>query len=314
MVIRRAYKRVKVNCVEQSALTAIAQVQKSAILGLDVAKGEIVACLRWKNGEFERPWSVINPSEIKLLVELSLSLIGAGLDLKVAMESTGTYGDAVRYALTAVKIPVLRVSGKSVSDYKEIFDGVPSQHDGKDAAMIAELCSLGKATDWPFTMASEFQAEVSLVVRRMDSFNGEFVQWQGRLEGVLARSWPELGSQLKPRNITTMKLLLEYGSPSAVGKCEDVAAKLLAWGRGKLTEARIESIIGSAQSTAGIPMNIQEVKWLQEICQRALNAKREVEHCEKQLKKQFGNDSFWSSYVETVGAGTLGAILTSVWA
>ena len=31
---------------------------------------------------------------------------------------------------------------KTVSDYSEIFDGVPSQHDGKDAAMIAELVAI----------------------------------------------------------------------------------------------------------------------------------------------------------------------------
>jgi len=38
-------------------------------------------------------------------------------------------------------IRVQRVSGKAVSDYHEIFDGVPSQHDGKDAAMLLNLLS-----------------------------------------------------------------------------------------------------------------------------------------------------------------------------
>ncbi len=36
-------------------------------------------------------------------------------------------------ALTAAKIRVVRISGKHVADYSEIFDGVPSKHDGKDA-------------------------------------------------------------------------------------------------------------------------------------------------------------------------------------
>jgi transposase len=167
MVVRRAYKRVKVNSVERANLAAIAKVEKAVVLGLDVAKGEIVASLRWHSEVFERPWSVANPSEIKTLVDLCSILVAAGLDLKVAMESTGTYGDSVRYAMTAAKIQVLRVSGKNVCDYKEIFDGVSSQHDGKDAAMIAELCSLGKATEWPFALATEFMAEVSLLVRRV---------------------------------------------------------------------------------------------------------------------------------------------------
>ncbi len=67
-------------------------------------------------------------------------------DLCVGMESTGTYGEAVRRALTVAGLTVQRISGKAASDYKEIFDGVPSQHDGKDAAIIAELAAYGKGT------------------------------------------------------------------------------------------------------------------------------------------------------------------------
>ncbi len=43
-------------------------------VGLDVAKREIVACLRWGEDDFERPWSVGNPSEIGELVQLLASL------------------------------------------------------------------------------------------------------------------------------------------------------------------------------------------------------------------------------------------------
>ena len=34
-------------------------------------------------------------------------------------------------------IAVVRVSPKAAHDYAEVFDGVPSQHDGKDAAVVA---------------------------------------------------------------------------------------------------------------------------------------------------------------------------------
>ena len=192
MVSRRAYKRVKVNSIDLVSLAAVAKAEKSAVLGLDIAKGEIVACARWHSGGFERPWSIENPMEIGDLVKIFQTLIHGGLDLKVAMESTGTYGDAVRLALTNAKIAVFRVSGKGVSDYKEIFDGVPSQHDGKDAAMIAELCSMGKGTSWPYELASDFMAEVSFQVQRMDAFQSEYVQWHGRLEAQITRFWPEL--------------------------------------------------------------------------------------------------------------------------
>ena len=64
--------------------------------------------------------------------------------LVIGLESTGTYSESVRYAMTQHSLNIHRLSGKGVADYKEIFDGVPSQHDGKDAAMIAELASFGK--------------------------------------------------------------------------------------------------------------------------------------------------------------------------
>jgi hypothetical protein len=61
MVSRRAYKRVKVNSLDRVSLASVAKTEKSAVLGLDIAKSEIVACMRWHSGEFERPWSIANP-------------------------------------------------------------------------------------------------------------------------------------------------------------------------------------------------------------------------------------------------------------
>lgn len=81
-----------------------------------------------------------NPSEIPLLVGLLRSLAEQGA-LKVAMEPTGTYGDPLRAELGRQGLPLHRVGGKAAHDYAEIFDGVPSQHDGKDAAAVAELAA-----------------------------------------------------------------------------------------------------------------------------------------------------------------------------
>ena len=67
----------------------------------------------------------------------------------MALEPSGTYGDPLRQALSDAGIAVVRVSPKAAHDYAEVFDGVPSQHDGKDAAVVAELAALGKSTPWP---------------------------------------------------------------------------------------------------------------------------------------------------------------------
>ena len=312
MVSRRAYKRVKVNSLDIKELVTVAKTEKSAVLGLDVAKAEIVACLRWQSEDFERPWSVSNPCGIDELVKLLTQLISHGLELKVALESTGTYGDAVRLKLTNAKIPVFRVSGKAVRDYREIFDGVPSQHDGKDAAMIAELCALSKGVLWPYVQPPEFMAEVAFHVRRMDAFQSELVQWYGRLESQLARFWPELGQLVKLNRKTVLKLLIQYGSPSAIAKSDNALEQVLAWSRGQLSVAKAESILQSARTTAGIPMTNQDQQWLQETSQRLLDAKTRAKACEIKLRKELEKDVFWSKYVDAVSAGTLSVILSTV--
>ncbi len=157
MRIKRAYRRTDVKKIEAEELRerAIRLGGAGTTVGLDIGKDEIVVCIRWPNAEFERPWKVANTAQIGLLIERLLLLDEVCDSLTVGMESTGTYGEAVRFALTDQGLEVHRVSGKATSDYQEIFDGVPSQHDGKDAAIVAELCAFGKGTSWPFVSDSE---------------------------------------------------------------------------------------------------------------------------------------------------------------
>ena len=63
--------------------------------------------------------------------------LAVGRRVRVALEPSGTYGDALRQALDDAGLEALRVSPKAAHDYAEIFDGTPSQHDGKDAAVVA---------------------------------------------------------------------------------------------------------------------------------------------------------------------------------
>ncbi len=143
---RRAYGAARVNDVDVAKVVHGPD-GLAVVVGVDVGKYKLLAVCRWADGRFERPWRIDNPGEIVELVAL-LKRLGAGRKLLVAMESSGTYGDAVRQALQDADIEVHRVSTKASHDYAEVFDGVPSQHDGKDAAVVAELAALGKST-WP---------------------------------------------------------------------------------------------------------------------------------------------------------------------
>lgn len=312
MVSRRAYKRVSVNALDVDTLLVLASEKRRGVLGLDIAKDEIVACLRWGTDDYERPWSISNSAGIRDLVELCEKLVNRGFELTIAMESTGTYGDCVRQAMTKAELRVERVGGKHVSDYAEAFDGVPSQHDGKDAAVIAELCAMGKGVAWPYESPSAERAELSLYVRKLEVFQDEIVQWSGRLESQLARHWPELSKLIKPGRISILSLLLKYGGPESVAASETAADEIMIWSRGKISQAKANSIVESAQSTLGVTMSSYDKEWIQDICQRIVDSKRSMSACERKLRALLGKDVFWSQYIDAVSAGTLGVILATV--
>ena len=314
MPTKRNYRRVKVKDVSPILLieTAISKGDSGTTVGLDVAKHEIVAVVRWPNGSFERPWSVNNPSEIGLLIALLCQLKETCGSLTIGLESTGTYSEAIRQAMTAASLEVHRLSGKGVSDYKEIFDGVPSQHDGKDAAMIAELTHFGKGTPWPFTLDSESEQAMRHQVLRLEAFRGEANRWIGRLEGVLTKHWPELGNLLDLSGATLLKICMHYANPADLASDTNARQQLRSWGRGQLSFVKIDQIIESARTTVGIPIGAGQKLWLQEIAAELRRNLDEVKACEKRLKAIAQANESIAPYVKKVGATTLCTIWSTV--
>ncbi len=162
----RAYRAVDVNRVEPESWWRERE-QAVVHAGLDIGKETIRCTLRWGADDFDRPWHVRNPFDVARLVEC-LRQVSCGRRLVVALEPTGTYGDALRQALVKADLEVHRVSPKQASDYAEVFDGVPSQHDGKDAAIIAELAAQGRSWPWPMKTPSEMEQELAYQVEWMD--------------------------------------------------------------------------------------------------------------------------------------------------
>ena len=123
---KRAYRSIRVKKVLVSQI--VLELPEGPLwVGVDVGKAVLFVVLRDGSGEFSRPWKVNQPGELGELVG-RLAELSQKRSLAVALESTGTYGDALRQALTDAGISVNRVSGKATHDYAEIFDGVPSAH------------------------------------------------------------------------------------------------------------------------------------------------------------------------------------------
>lgn len=305
----RAYKRTDVKRVDLAVLRERTLEFGSAgvTVGLDIGKSEIVACLRWPHGEFERPWSIRNPDQIQACMDVLRLVKSAGDSLTVGMESTGTYGEAIRRSLTEQGLEVHRVSGKATYDYHEIFDGVPSQHDGKDAAVIAELTAFGKGRPWPWQADSELLARVKHQVFRTEAYRSQQTQWSGRLEGLLARHWPELTNLLKLESPTLLRMIEHYHSPARVAADAEAAERLAGWGGPKLQESKIRQVIESARLTQGVPASDAESIWLAEVASHSLAAYRQIQSAKREISALLAGDPSWSRYT-TIGAATLGAI------
>lgn len=317
MSSKRIYRRVGVKEISTESLAETANSKEirgdsGATVGLDVAKHEIVAVLRWSDGSFERPWSIHNPSEINLLVDRLIQLKESCGQLTIGLESTGTYSESIRYALTNASLEVHRVSGKGVSDYKEIFDGVPSQHDGKDAAMIAELTHFGKGKPWPWEPRSESEQQMRHQVARLNAHRTQANQWLGRLEGILSKHWPELGGQLQLSSATLLNICTHYASPQQLAADDCARDQLRSWGRGQLSFTKIDAIIESAGKTDGVPIGAGEMVWLEEIANEVRCCLIEVKACEKQLQQIAENQESLKPHVKKVGAVTLCTIWSTV--
>src|SRR5580704_4780322 len=243
----RAYRAVDVNRVEVGSWLE-ERGDTGVFVGLDVGKESIFCTLRWSGNDFDRPWLVRNPSGVVRLAEL-LSAVGKGRHMIVAMEPTGTYGDALRQALERAHLQVHRVSPKNASDFAEVFDGVPSQHDGKDAAVVAELAAQNRSWPWPMAVATEVEQELAYQVDWLDGQRRQMMLWCGRVEALLSRHWPEATRVVPLCSATLLHCLRKYGGPSDLGAATDGLERVQAWGGSRLTEEKARALVDGARET-----------------------------------------------------------------
>jgi len=248
-------------------------------VGIDASKGTLRACVRWSNGGFERPWRV-NFEDLRQFIAV-LGELRAGREVRPALEPTGVYGDPIRQALRDAGFQVYRVSPKASHDYAEVFDGVPSQHDGKDAACVAELTALGKCSVWPDDEAAD--RELRLEVEWLDARQRSLTCELGRLEALLGRHWPELTKFVKLNSATALKVLRRYGGPQGVAQDRQAVRQLCKWGGAKLDVEKARSIVQTARTTAGVRQSAAEVRHLQRVVAEIMRIRTEVKQSQRQL-------------------------------
>jgi transposase len=298
----RAYRAVDVNRIEAGAW--LKERGDSAVhVGLDVGKESIFCTLRWNGNDFDRPWLVRNPSGVVRLAEL-LSSVAQGRRLIVAMEPTGTYGDALRQALDRVGLQVHRVSPKMASDYAEVFDGVPSQHDGKDAGVIAELAAQGRSWLWPMPVATEVEQELAYQVEWLDGQRRQMMLWCGRVEALLSRHWPEATRVVRLSSGTLLRCLSQYGGPVGLAAAPDAVQRLQRWSRQSLSAEKAQTLVEGARQTVGVTMGRWDEERLRRYAVEIQDCHREMCAAKRRMRDLTRNHAVIGAMGEVVGVPT----------
>jgi len=164
--------------------------------------------------------------------------------VEVAMEPSGTYGDALYGYLSGLGVAIYRVSPKRVHDAAEVYDGVPSLHDAKSAYIIARLHLDGGSSLWE--EIPEQRRERQALIGELDLYQDQQQRNRNRLEALLSRHWPEATRVMELKRVSLLAVLTEYGDPATITAHSEEAWELMRHnGRGLLSGETIGKVLES---------------------------------------------------------------------
>jgi transposase len=249
---------------------------EAVTFAVDVAKAQQYALL---TNDAQNPATLVK-WELLETTSLIQGLRQLGCPITVVMESTGTYGDAMRHQFRQAGFAIWQASAKRVHDAKEIFDGVPSLHDAKAACLIAKLHKEGLTKPWH--ELDEAGRALNAARREYDLHQSQYGRNQNRLEAYLSRHWPEVLALFELDSVTLEKLLIAYGSPQAIAAdAQQATQNMKAWGGHFLKTDKIVQVIDSAINTIGQPCIDAERRYLQ-----ALATEMQHNRCQSQAAQQ----------------------------
>jgi transposase len=281
-VKKRIYRKIVVKRVVVERL--VSAVNGRVVFAIDVAKTDMVASFVESDGRVVLTVCWQHPDENQAVLELLRELGFAGISVEAVMESSGSYGDVLRHQLERQGVPVFRVSGKRTHDAAEVYDGVPSLHDAKSAAIIAKLHLDGASTRWLETPV--VHRELLAAIGTMDMHQEHEQRLVHKLEAVLARHWPELPELLELTSATLMALLGRVGAPADVAQRPEEARRLMrGMSHGLMSAEKIEAVLQSAGTTVGIEMVREERAALMAFASEAHRALREFKKAKGRVEE-----------------------------
>ena len=250
---------------------------------IDVAKNAFVGLLSNQEQTVLQLIKWTHPQDTLAFIEHLHQDLGAAR-FSVVMESTGTYGDALRWQFTKRGIPVYQVNPKHTHDQAESFDGVPSSHDAKAACIIADLHLRGCSQQW--NAPSIEQRDLRGLVNELEIHQQIHRANLNRLSALLIRHWPELETIIDIKTVSVLSLLSKYGDPQQVIQhSKEALVTLHKAGRAGLKAEKSHAIVASAKTSLGLPCSPGERDYIKQLATDLLRTHKASADVEKRMAK-----------------------------
>lgn len=305
---KRLYRSTSVKSLKLEPLLA-AFGAGPVTVGVDIAKddmfatmaagGRPVVTVRWRH-----------PEQTMMFVEV-VSVVAARGPVEVVMEPSGTYGDALRSLLEKTEVPLFRVNPKRSHDAAEVYDGVPSLHDAKCATILCKLHGDGASEPWP--QRSDHERKLAAVLRILEVHTKELHRNCNRLEGLLARHWPELTRHLDLRTATLLELLMAYGGPRVVAEREDDARSLMIGVGGRyLDSSKVEAVIACARTSVGVDQLEEERELVRRVAEEARRAQKLAGKVKRRVERLSETAGVTKELAPVVGKATAAVVVAAL--
>lgn len=302
---KRTYRSKKVNQVNWNTLKETLS-EEEVVIAIDVAKRKQFALLFNQDQSVSVLFRWNHPEETPAMLE---AVSGLSCPVVVVVESTSTYGDALRHQCRLRGFDVHQASAKRVHDAKEVYDGVPSLHDGKAATIIGRFYQDGLTTPWREHTTEE--RKLNALRREYDLHKSQYQRNQNRLEAYLNRHWPEVTYLLALNSVALESLLLRYGSPEKVAANADEALQeMKRTGRNMLSQEKINAVIASAKTTLGVPCVEAERIYLQALAKEMKHSRSEGNRAKQSLEAVIDSDEELHEMGALIGRVTTAVLLS----
>jgi hypothetical protein len=121
---KRKYRAIWIKEVDGDELGKRLSAGSVCVAAIDVAKTDMFAAFVDSSGQVQITVKWKHPAASAEFLSLVKKVAGFA-DVEIAMEPSGTFGDALRYLMQSAGFKVYRVNPKHTNDAKEIYDSVP---------------------------------------------------------------------------------------------------------------------------------------------------------------------------------------------